>query len=148
MSCLLTIGSVNAQISATFSAKSGDAELDVSLSNINTQAKLDLTVFKKDMTVSFGITNAKLDNLLISMHPADIFLSLQIGKLVAKPVDVVVASYQKNKSKGWGVIAKEMGIKPGSKEFHALKGKAKEKGNKKDKGDGSKVKSVKGKGKK
>lgn len=148
MSCLLTIGSVNAQISATFSAKSGDAELDVSLSNINTQAKLDLTVFKNDMTVSFGITNAKLDNLLISMHPADIFMSLQIGKIVAKPIDIVVASYKKNKSKGWGVIAKEMGIKPGSKEFHALKGKAKEKSNKKDKGDGSKVKGVKGKGKK
>jgi hypothetical protein len=26
-----------------------------------------------------------------------------------------------NKGKGWGVIAKNLGIKPGSAEFHALK---------------------------
>jgi hypothetical protein len=29
--------------------------------------------------------------------------------------------YQVHKGKGWGVIAKNLGIKPGSKEFHALK---------------------------
>jgi hypothetical protein len=154
IACLLNMGLVNAQLSATFSAKSGDTELDVSLSNINNQANLDISVFKKDMTASFGITDGKLTNLLLSMHPADVYMSLQVGKLVNKPVDVVVASYTKNKSKGWGVIAKEMGIKPGSKEFHALKGKAKDKSNKgggkPDKaGNGNKVKTnVKGKGKK
>ena len=30
-------------------------------------------------------------------------------------------TYQAHKGKGWGVIAKELGIKPGSREFHALK---------------------------
>jgi hypothetical protein len=29
--------------------------------------------------------------------------------------------YKQSKGKGWGVIAKELGIKPGSPEFHALK---------------------------
>lgn len=143
---------VNAQLSATFSAKSGDTELDVSLSDLNAKAKLDISVFKTDMSVSFGINNGKLDNLLLTMHPADIYMSLQIGKMVAKPIDVVVASYNKNKSKGWGVIAKEMGIKPGSKEFHELKGKAKSKGAKKEKTNGNSDKgngagNSKGKGK-
>ena len=29
--------------------------------------------------------------------------------------------YRNNKGQGWGVIAKNLGIKPGSDEFHALK---------------------------
>lgn len=128
---------VNAQTSVTFAAKSGDAELDVTLSDMNARAKLDVSVFKKDMSVSFGITDGKLDNLLLTMQPADIYMSLEIGKITNKTVDIVVVSYQKNKAKGWGVIAKEMGIKPGSKEFHALKGKAKAKGGKKEKSNGN-----------
>ena len=35
--------------------------------------------------------------------------------------DQVFKIYNANKGKGWGVIAKELGIKPGSPEFHALK---------------------------
>ena len=30
--------------------------------------------------------------------------------------------YEQDRGQGWGVIAKRMGIKPGSAEFHALKG--------------------------
>jgi transketolase len=33
----------------------------------------------------------------------------------------VYSCYNKNKGKGWGVIAKEMGIKPGSDQFKRLK---------------------------
>jgi hypothetical protein len=33
----------------------------------------------------------------------------------------VVREYKAHKGQGWGVIAKNLGIKPGSKEFHALK---------------------------
>jgi len=124
---LFSVIMVNAQTSLSFSAKSGDTELDASLSDLNANAKLDLTLFKKDMSVSFGVTDGKLDKMLITMQPADVYMSLEIGKITAKPIDVVIASYQKNKAKGWGVIAKEMGIKPGSKEFHALKGNAKAK---------------------
>jgi hypothetical protein len=38
-----------------------------------------------------------------------------------RPPETVVQTYQTHKGKGWGVIAKELGIKPGSREFHALK---------------------------
>ena len=37
------------------------------------------------------------------------------------PPEHVVDQYRKNKGQGWGVIAKSLGIKPGSAEFHALK---------------------------
>jgi hypothetical protein len=39
----------------------------------------------------------------------------------AKPTDYILEKYKSGKGRGWGVLAKSLGIKPGSKEFHALK---------------------------
>jgi hypothetical protein len=46
---------------------------------------------------------------------------LQLGHMTGRPFEKVYPTYKKNRGKGWGVIAKELGIKPGSPEFHALK---------------------------
>jgi len=53
--------------------------------------------------------------------PGDAYMCFRVGQLASKPVEVVTKEYQGNKGKGWGVIAKNLGIKPGSKEFHELK---------------------------
>jgi hypothetical protein len=129
---------LNAQVN--FSAKTGDGELDLTLGDMNTNAKANLTVFKKDLSLSFNIGIARIDQLMLNykMEPADIYLTLQIGQQTGKTPDQVAECYKKNKGKGWGVIAQEMGIKPGSAEFHALKDKAKGKNNKmKEKGKGN-----------
>jgi hypothetical protein len=39
-------------------------------------------------------------------------------------LDELLTVYSKHKSNGWGVIAKQLGIKPGSAEFHQLKNRA------------------------
>ena len=70
--------------------------------------------------------------------------------MLGSNIDDVIISYKKNKEKGWGVIAKEMGIKPGSPEFHALKGKTKtrkDKGKSEGKGKGNGNSKGKGNGK-
>ncbi len=110
----------------------GDKSLDVYLSDINVQAKADLTLFNKSLTAEFSISNTKIAEYSKIMQPAEIYYSLQIAVIIGKPVETVVTSYKKNKGKGWGVIAKELGIKPGSAEFHRLK-------------DATKGKSAKGK---
>lgn len=141
--------SINAQNFA-LSAKSGDVELDASLNEINLKAKSDLNAFKKDLSLEFSIGEPKIEKMLEQqLSPADTYMTLQVADLVKKDPDVVLASYTKNKDKGWGAIAKEMGIKPGSAEFHALKGKAKNKKDKTKKGKGGEGKgNGKGKGKK
>jgi hypothetical protein len=53
--------------------------------------------------------------------PADAFMAFQFGQMAHRPPETVIHTYQAHKGKGWGVIAKELGIKPGSREFHALK---------------------------
>lgn len=127
---------------------SGDMELDAFLTKLNTDAKTDLSKIKNNVVSAYNTTTSKIDGLLNKgMTIADIFMSFEIAALTKKNVDDVVKSYETNKQKGWGAIAKEMGIKPGSEEFHALKG------NTKKASENSKAKSEngnkgKGKGKK
>lgn len=149
---LLPAGWLSAQ-SVSFTAKSGDTELDASLSEMNASAKLDLGAFKADVSLNFGLPKPKIETLLVTMQPADVFMSAQVAVIIGKPVDDVVLVYNRNKGKGWGVIAKELGIKPGSKEFHQLKDSTKKKNKewKEKKGKGSSGKGnaeSKGKGKK
>lgn len=117
---------------------SGDDELNKSLITIDADAKLDFGAFKVGISGSYDITEKKLDYLSveIGMSAGDIYMSAELAKITKKSLDEVVTVYTTNKKKGWGVIAKELGIKPGSPEFHALKGKANDKGNKKSKGKG------------
>ncbi len=63
----------------------------------------------------------------MEMEPADVYMSLEIAALTNKTLDDVIIVYDANRDKGWGFITKEMGIKPGSEEFKALKTNAAEK---------------------
>jgi hypothetical protein len=69
----------------------------------------------------------------LGMRPADIYFALEIGRHSKKPIDEILIIYQRDKGKGWGEIAKNCGIKPGSPAFHAMKSNA---GNKAKKGKG------------
>jgi len=120
-------------LSAQISFNTGSVEFDADLNVINTNANKDLPSFKTDLSVSFGVSVATIDNMFaIGMSAGDVYIGLEISNTTSKPVSDIITSYRKNKGKGWGVIAQEMGIKPGSDEFFALKGKCK---NKKDKGN-------------
>lgn len=117
----------------TFKAGTGDKELDVQLNELNANAKLDIKGFKAEMNVSFNCGNQAVDELMVKMNnnPADVFMLLQIAFQMKKSHDVILASYNRHRGKGgWGAVAKEMGIKPGSPEFHAMKNSAKGKNGK------------------
>jgi hypothetical protein len=120
------------------------SDLDVFVSNLNVQAQADLGAFKVRLSTQFGVPAARVDAVLASVKtPGDAYMCLRVGQVTSQPVEVVTKEYQKNKGKGWGVIAKNLGIKPGSKEFHELK-----KGNFDGDDSGSGKGKGKGKGKK
>src|SRR4030043_36580 len=117
------------------------SDLDVFISNLNVQAQADLGAFKVRLSTQFGVPAARVDAVMASVKtPGDAYMCFRVGQVASKPVEVVTKEYQGNKAKGWGVIAKNLGIKPGSKEFHELK-----KGN--FNGDDSESSKGKGKGK-
>jgi hypothetical protein len=141
---ILIFGLIATTASAQYNT--GDVELNASLSKIDANAQLDFGGFKADLSATYNISTGKIDSWSadLGMKAGDIYMALELAKVTKKPVDEVINVYQKNKTKGWGVMAKELGIKPGSPEFHALKNNANGKGNH---GHGQKGKGHYGKGK-
>ena len=98
------------------------ASLDSFLSSVNVQARADLPGFHAQVSAQFGVPVPQVEAVLGRVAtPADAFMVFQLGQMAHRPPETVVQTYQTHKGKGWGVIAKELGIKPGSREFHALK---------------------------
>ena len=123
---LATTLSVGLAAQTTFNT--GDVDFDADLNIINTNAKTDLTAFKADLRATFGVSTENLDYMVsLNMEPAEMYLALEISVSVSKPIGTVLETYEANRDKGWGYIAQQMGIKPGSEAFHALKGKSKTK---------------------
>ncbi len=92
------------------------------LSNINVQARVDLPGFSARISNQFGVPLPQVQAIVQTVRePADAFMVFQLGQFSGRQPDRVMDVYSRSKGKGWGVIAKELGIKPGSSEFHALK---------------------------
>ena len=104
------------------SAVSAHADLDNFLSGLNIQANADMNGFGIKLSAQFGVPLPQVQAIIKTVElPADAFMCLQLSQMTNKQPERVVQTYKSNKGKGWGAIAKELGIKPGSAEFHALK---------------------------
>jgi hypothetical protein len=98
------------------------AGLDGFLTNLNVQARADLPGFSATVSAQFGVPVPQVQAVLARVEsPADAFMVFQLGQMTHRPPEAVLQTHRTHRGKGWGVIAKELGIKPGSREFHALK---------------------------
>lgn len=103
-------------------AISAHADLDGFLSGLNSRARSDIDDYGVRLSVQFGVPQPQVYSLIRSVAvPADAFMCLQLGQMLRLPPERILQTYNANRGRGWGVIAKELGIKPGSAEFHALK---------------------------
>lgn len=129
---ILTLFVTSAVFCQTYN--SGDKELDANLKSINLEANKNLSQFKLDITKTYATSEAKVNTMFsIGMTAGDVYIAFEIATITRKPIDDVITVYKRSKSKGWGAMAKELGIKPGSAEFHKLKGNCKNKSDKKAK---------------
>ncbi|WP_439182312.1 hypothetical protein [Carboxylicivirga taeanensis] len=126
--------------SAQMSFDTGNARLETDLNSINARANLDFGAFKTELSIGYNISEKKIEYMhgSLEMAPGEIYLALEISKISKRPIDDILCIYNDHGSKGWGYIAKQVGIKPGSEEFHQLKrhSKYKSKGHSKGKGNG------------
>ena len=106
------------------SARTGDADIDMHLDEVNKYGKAEFEFFKNDVALKFGVKAGEISDLYYKekIEPGDIFYAYTLSSIAGKPVRGII-DLHKNK-KGWGEIAKQLGIKPGSREFHMLKGKS------------------------
>ena len=98
------------------------ADLKGFLNTLNAEAQDDLNSYSEKLGNQFGVPVQQVRDIIDTVdEPADAFMVLQVGEMTEQEPEKVVEEYKRNKGRGWGVIAKELGIKPGSAEFHALK---------------------------
>jgi hypothetical protein len=131
----------------------GDTELDETLGKIDRAARDGVGDVARRIGRENGLPPEMVDWMLnkVGMSPGDAYMAAKVASVSRRSVEDVVAVYNRNRGKGWGAIAKQMGIKPGSAEFHALKADGddfSESGKKRGKGKGKGRAKKKGKGKK
>lgn len=92
------------------------------LKDLNIKAQADPSGFKASLAARFKIGDAQITTVLSNVEkPADAYMVLRLGEMSGQPTDRVAEKYRTGKGQGWGKLAKSLGIKPGSPEFHALK---------------------------
>ena len=92
------------------------------IKDFNIKAAADPSGFRARLEARFQVGDIEIRTVLGNVEkPADAYMLLRIGEMSNKPIDYVIEKYKAKKGKGWGVLAKSLGIKPGSKDFHALK---------------------------
>ena len=91
------------------------------LSDINEYANSDMVSFRSELSENFAATNDEMDQYLITQResPSDVYYGYVLSTTTNKPISSVMNMY--TEKKGWGSVAQDLGIKPGSDEFHALK---------------------------
>lgn len=100
-------------------AAAGDFEW---LKDLNIRAQADPSGFRAQLSTRFKIGGAEVNAVIGKVaEPADAYMVMRLGEMSGQPVERVVETYTSGRDKGWGSLAKSLGIKPGSKEFHALK---------------------------
>ena len=90
--------------------------------DFNIKANIDPSGFRARLATRFRIGNAEIEAVVSTVEkPADAYMVFRLGEMSGQSTDYVIEKYKIGVAKGWGALAKSLGVKPGSKEFHALK---------------------------
>lgn len=109
-----------------FNPRSGDAWIDAQLGDVNVFARGNLDGFVDEVVVSTGAPADYVRELVVERDwsPGDAYYACLVARELGWPCTRVVEAYEREargRARGWGALAKEFGIQPGSPAFHALK---------------------------
>lgn len=92
------------------------------LEELNVEARSDPSGFQARLAARFDVADTRVRAVLEKVDdPADAYMVLRLGELSGRSARDVLAAYHHRGKRGWGRLAKELGIRPGSPAFHALK---------------------------
>lgn len=121
----LSLSGVAASQVISYNPRTGDVYLDSQLGYMNDYGRGgNRDYFVDDVVNSFGAPRYLVNDLLNTRrwNPGDVYYACALAYQLRRPCGDVVKQYDQNRGQGWGVVAQRMGIKPGSAQFHALKG--------------------------
>ncbi len=92
------------------------------MTDFNVRAQADPGGFRARLAARFHSDDAQVNAVIGAVAAAaDAYMIFRLGEICSRPPDYVLERYKSGRGKGWGLLAKSLGIKPGSQEFHALK---------------------------
>lgn len=118
---LLTSSLVFAQEIVKIEFNTGDKEIDTHLNDVNVYASAYYDAFKDDLKIKFGASTDEVERYIVKekVPPADVYYGYCLSSTTGRSFTSIMKL--RSDKKGWGSIAKDLGIKPGSDQFHALK---------------------------
>ena len=119
-----SIGSAGAQtFSLNWNPRSGDVWVDTQLADMNRYGSQYREPFIDEMVRYHGAPRDLVTDLLVNRRwaPGDVYYACTIAQVIGRPCRHVVDEWTTHHAQGWGVVARRLGIKPGSAEFHRLK---------------------------
>lgn len=127
LALLLGLGATSAQsqnYAFDYSPYTGDRDFDAQVAAVNGLVTGDLEGFVNEMVSIYGAPRQEVRQLVIERHypPDYVWMAAASAHQLEQPWEQVFPVFEQNRGRGWGEIAKELGIKPGSPAFHALKG--------------------------
>ncbi len=124
MATLLGFGTASAQdYTFGWDPRSGDAWVDTWLGDMNRYGSRYRDPFVDEMVRYYGAPRDLVTDLLLNRHwaPGDIYYACAMASVMGRPCRYVVEVWERDHEQGWGAVARSLGIKPGSAEFHRLK---------------------------
>lgn len=124
LATLLGAGSAAAQdFTFGWNPRTGDVWVDTWLSDMNHYGSRYRQPFIDEMVRYHGAPRDLVTDLLLERHwaPGDIYYACALAQVIGRPCRYVVDEWDRSHGEGWGAVAKRLGIKPGSAEFHRLK---------------------------
>lgn len=106
-----------------WSPRTGDVWVDTYLTDMNRYGSRYREPFIDELVRYHGAPRPLVVELLDQRRwaPGDVYYACSIASIIGRPCRYVIDEYDRDRGQGWGNIAKRMGIKPGSPEFHRLK---------------------------
>lgn len=103
--------------------RTGDLSWDARLSELDAYYGAHRKEFVTDLYEHYRVSRSCARWLLdmVRMSPADVYVTIRLHRMTLEPVNTIVDTWKAHRGQGWGVVAKKLGIEPGSADFHALK---------------------------
>ncbi len=106
-----------------YNVRTGDVWVDNRLGEINDYGNRYRDPFVNEMVTSYGAPRPLVTELLVTRRwsPGDVYYACALAHSMGRPCSEIVEEHDRDRGQGWGVTAQRLGIRPGSREFFALK---------------------------
>lgn len=120
---LVAGNAVAQEFAITWNPRSGDAWVDAWLGDMNRYGTRYREPFVDEMVRYHGAPRELVTELLVSRHwaPGDVYYACTLAQVVDRACRDVADEWQVSHSQGWGVVARRLGVQPGSAGFQRLK---------------------------